>query len=433
MLILKKNKKRAQVFFLSSIQKENKRRNQLYHLKGCNMRIVKHTLVFVLAISLFACNSDEEYTDITEDVVNEDTTGGGLTDDQILAQTLNLPANSFNYANILLPGHFLDNQLQQEDNTPNNNPITNAGATLGRVLFYDTKLSANNTVSCASCHVQANGFSDPNTLSIGFEGGLTGRNSMGLSNAKFYQNGRFFWDERAATLEDQVLMPIQDEVEMGLTLDELVSKVAAEEYYEILFTRAFGDATVTSDRISRAMAQFIRSMVSYESRFDQGMAQVNNPGQNFPNFTPSENLGKNLFFSNRTRCNDCHDTNAMVGDAPRNNGLDAILTDFGVGGVTGNNNDNGEFKVGSLRNIELTAPYMHDGRFETLGEVIDHYDDGVQNSPDLDNRLRVQGGQVRRLNLTPAERQALIDFLLTLTDNNFITDEKYSDPFINNN
>ena len=390
------------------------------------MRTLKNLAALTIIMAIVSCANDDEYVEI----INEDVTGN-LTDEQILAQTLNLPNTLFNYANIQLPGHFLNNALQQEDNTPNNNPITDSGATLGRVLFYDKKLSANNTISCASCHAQESGFSDSNVLSIGFEGGLTGRNSMGLSNAKFYNSGRFFWDERAATLEDQVLMPIQDAVEMGLTLDELVSKVAAEEYYAILFTRAFGDATVTSNRISMALAQFIRSMVSYESKFDAGMAIVNNPNANFPNFTASENLGKNLFFGNRTRCSDCHDTNAMVGDAPRNNGLDAILTDLGVGGVTGNNGDRGEFKTGSLRNIELTAPYMHDGRFATLGEVIDHYDTGVQNSADLDNRLRVQGGQVRRLNLTPTERQALIDFLLTLTDTNFITDEKYSDPFLN--
>lgn len=399
------------------------------------MKILKNTLIWVLAFGLFACtNDDGDYVDISGDDINVDdgNTNGSLTDDQILAQTLNISSSLFNYANIQLPGHFLDNQLMQEDNTPGNNPITDDGATLGRVLFYDKNLSANNTISCASCHAQESGFSDPNILSIGFEGGFTGRNSMGLSNAKFYANGRFFWDERAETLEDQVLMPIQDEVEMGLTLTELVDKVSAEDYYAILFERAFGDQTVTSERISLALAQFIRSMVSYESRFDQGMAQVNNPQLNFPNFTASENLGKNLFFSNRTRCNDCHDTNAMVGDQARNNGLDAVLTDLGVAGVTGNNGDRGEFKTGSLRNIELTGPYMHDGRFATLGEVIDHYDNGVQNSPDLDNRLRVNGGQVRRLNLTPQERQGLIDFLLTLTDNNFITDPKYSDPFINN-
>ena len=395
------------------------------------MKFLKNGILWLFVVSFLSCSNDEGYTDITsdDDVAIDDPT---LTDDEILSLTLNLPTNSYNYANIQLPGHFLDNNLQNEDNTPNDNPITDAGATLGRVLFYDKKLSANNTISCASCHVQSNGFSDPATLSIGFEGGLTGRNSMGLSNAKFYDNGRFFWDERAATLEDQVLMPIQDAVEMGLTLEELVSKVAAEDYYRILFTRAFGDSNVSSGRISLALSQFIRSMVSYESKFDEGMAITNNAQANFPNFTASENLGKNLFFSNRTRCSDCHDTNAFVGDAPRNNGLDAMLTDLGVAGVTGNNGDRGEFKVGSLRNIELTAPYMHDGRFATLGEVIDHYDTGVQNSGDLDNRLRVNGGQVRRLNLNANERQALIDFLLTLTDNNFISDIKYADPFIDN-
>ncbi|MFY0629454.1 MAG: cytochrome-c peroxidase [Flavobacteriaceae bacterium] len=394
------------------------------------MRNLKFLFLAVLLSSFFACGNDE-YVDIINDDVIDGDIGDSSTDDDILAQTLNLPSSLFNYANIALPGYFLNNDLRNEDNTPNNNAITDPGATLGRVLFYDKKLSANNTVSCASCHDQATGFSDSNILSIGFDGGLTGRNSMGLSNAKYYDNGRFFWDERAATLEDQVLMPIQDAVEMGLTLDELVDKVSAEDYYRILFTRAFGDETVTSNRISLALAQFIRSMVSYESKYDAGLAQVNNPQTNFPNFTQSENLGKNLFFSNRTRCSDCHDTNAFVGDQARNNGLDAILTDLGVGGVSGNNNDRGEFKVGSLRNIELTAPYMHDGRFATLGEVIDHYDTGIQNSQDLDNRLRMGGG-VRRLNLSAAERQGLIDFLLALTDNNFITDTKYSDPFINN-
>lgn len=385
-------------------------------------------LFFAVTFStLYSCQNSE---DVYEDIVIDDGTGGDLTDDQILALTLNLPATNFNYANINLPNYFLDNQLQQEDNTPANNPITDNGATLGRVLFYDKKLSANNTVSCASCHSQENGFSDPVAFSVGFEGGLTGRNSMGLANAKYYANGHFFWDERASTLEEQVLMPIQDGVEMGLTLTELVTKVSAEDYYKVLFRRTFGDENVTSERISLALSQFVRSMVSYESKYDEGMAITGNPNAQFPNFTASENLGKNLFFSNRTRCADCHITNAFVGDEARNNGLDAILTDLGLAGVTGNNNDRGEFKTGSLRNIELTGPYMHDGRFATLGEVIDHYDTGVQNSADLDNRLRVGGGQVRRLNLNAAERQGLIDFLITLTDNNFITDEKYSDPFL---
>lgn len=235
-------------------------------------------------------------------------------------------------------------------------------------------------------------------------------------------------DERGATLEAQTLIPIQDLVEMGMTLDALETKLAQEDYYQVLFTNSFGDNNVTSQRIALALSQFIRSMVSYQSKFDEGLAQTQNINNNFPNFTASENRGKQLFLSNQTRCFDCHATNVFVGDDARNNGLDATITDLGVGGITGNNNELGEFKVPSLRNIGLTGPYMHDGRFTTLEEVIEHYNSGVQNNPNLDNRL-TQGNNVRRLNLSDADKQALVDFLHTLTDEEFITDEKYADPF----
>ncbi|WP_298781827.1 cytochrome c peroxidase [uncultured Polaribacter sp.] len=380
------------------------------------------TPFYILLVLILISCSDEEYTDIT----NNDDEQSSVTID---FQNLNLPSTNFNYANIDLPNFFLDNELRNEDNTPNNNAITDDGATLGRVLFYDTNLSANNTVSCASCHIQANGFSDPNQFSIGFDGELTDRNSMGLANARFYENGRFFWDERAETLEEQTLIPVQDLVEMGLTLSELETKLAQEDYYAALFTNAFGDENITSERVALAISQFIRSMVSYQSKFDEGLSQVNDIDDDFPNFTASENNGKDLFMSNRTRCFDCHATNVFVGDNARNNGLDATITDLGVGGITGNNNDLGEFKVPSLRNIALTAPYMHDGRFETLEEVIEHYNSGVQNNQNLDNRL-TQGNNVRRLNLSNAEKQSLIDFLNTLTDEEFINDEKYANPFI---
>ncbi|WP_075341764.1 cytochrome-c peroxidase [Tenacibaculum agarivorans] len=386
-------------------------------MKKCFIHIIVSLLVFT------SCSNDDgdDYVALIED--NE------TTDLVINSTILNLPESPFNYANIELPNSFLNNLVRDEDNTPNNNPITDHGATLGRVLFYDTNLSKNNTISCASCHVQANGFSDPNQFSTGFEGGLTARNSMGLANARFYDNGRFFWDERAESLEDQTLMPVQDLVEMGLTLPELENKLAQEDYYNQLFTNAFGDEIITSERVALALSQFIRSMVSYESKFDEGLAQVNNIADNFPNFTASENMGKTLFMSNRTQCFQCHNTTVFVGDAPRNIGLDPTITDEGLGGVTENPNDLGKFKVPSLRNIELTAPYMHDGRFTSLAAVIEHYDNGVQNNPNLDNRLR-RGNGVRRLNLSDAEKQSLIDFLLTLTDNNFINDEKYGDPFI---
>lgn len=402
---------------------------------------------FFLLVSflLISCSTDDS-DELEVLVADEDSDNAGnnpqdngngemigdflVTDYSILNESLNLDENLEQYV-VTLPNYFLDNQLQDEDNTPNNNPVSNIGATLGRVLFYDQRLSANNTISCASCHLQANGFSDPGQFSTGFEGGLTPRNSMGLANARFYENGNFFWDERAASLETQVLLPIQDEIEMGLTLDEMEQKLQAEAYYQVLFRMVYGDEEVTANRVSLALAQFVRSMVSYQSPYDEGLAQVNDEEDNFPNFSASENRGKQLFFSNQTRCSDCHHTNAFVGDAARNNGLDALLVDLGVAGVTGNNNDRGEFKVNSLRNIALTAPYMHDGRFATLMDVVEHYNSGVQNSPDLDDRLRNNNNMVRRLNLSDADKQALVDFMETLTDDSFINNPKFSDPFIN--
>jgi cytochrome c peroxidase len=334
-----------------------------------------------------------------------------------------LPAALAEYANIPLPAHFNTPQLNNIDNTPPNNPVTNAGATLGRVLFYDKRLSANNTVACGSCHLQANGFTDPVPLSRGFAGGLTGRNSMSLANARYFGPGSFFWDGRAATLEDQTLMPIQDAVEMGLTLDELVAKVGAEAYYPPLFEAAFGTPQVTSERISLALAQFVRSMVSYQAKYDAGVAL------NFSNFTPQENLGRQIF-NGRGRCNVCHITDAFVAPNARNNGLDAVSTDNGLGDVTGNPADNGKFKVSSLRNIALGGPYMHDGRFPNLAAVIEFYNAGVQPHPNLDPTLRQPNGQPRRLDLTQNEKDALVAFLNTLTDQTFITDPKFSDPFV---
>jgi cytochrome c peroxidase len=348
----------------------------------------------------------------------------------VLDQYLNLPDQAYNYADPELPAFFNLLPNTQEDNTPANNPVTNWGATLGRVLFYDVTLSANNTISCASCHVQSAGFSDNTVLSTGFEGGETGRNSMGLSNSRFYENGHFFWDERASTLEEQVLMPIQDAVEMGLTLEELVVKVDSKEYYPVLFKKVYGDEEITTERISEALSQFVRSIVSYQSKYDEGRAQVAQPTDDFPNYTDPENLGKRVFFSPETNCSRCHTSDLFVGDEARNNGLDAVITDAGLGEVTGNDNDLGKFKVGPLRNIELTAPYMHDGRFETLEEVVEHYDSGVRNSQTLDNRLQ-RNGQPVRMNLSGQEKEALVAFMKTLTDYELIENEQFSSPFKN--
>lgn len=375
---------------------------------------------FILIIAFFS-SSCEELPGTDPEELEE------IEEAAVLGQFLTIPDQADNYADPELPAFFNLDTNTDQDNTPNNNPITDWGATLGRVLFYDVNLSANNTISCASCHLQEAGFSDPEVFSVGFDGGLTGRNSMGLSNSRFYENGHFFWDERAGSLEEQVLMPIQDRIEMGLTLTELVIKVEEQPYYPVLFERVFGDEEVTSDRIASTLSQFVRSIVSYQSKYDEGRARANNPEDDFPNFTDLENLGKRIFFSNRTDCSRCHTSDLFVGDEARNNGLDAILTDLGLGEVTGRNQDNGKFKTGSLRNIELTAPYMHDGRFETLEEVVEHYNSGVQNSPTLDNRLQ-QNGRPVRMNLSDQEKAGLVAFMKTLTDYVLIEDEKFSNP-----
>jgi cytochrome c peroxidase len=345
-----------------------------------------------------------------------------------------LPETSFNYAAPVLPASFSVNPILAEDNTPTSNITTDAGATLGRVLFYDKRLSTNQTISCASCHQQAHGFADPRQFSVGYDGSVGTRNAMGLSNARWYQRGHFFWDERAATLEAQTLQPVQNPVEMGMTLDALTNRLAAEPYYISLFTAAFGSADVTTNRISSALAQFVRSIVSTRSKYDIGVTN------NFANFTAQENLGRQLFFGQTGNppppCAICHATDNFVPTTTlNNNGLEFPYADLGVGGVTGVAAQDGLFKVPSLRNIALTAPYMHDGRFTNLAQVVAFYNSGVVDNPNLSPPLRVPTppgqppGPPLRLNLTPAQQAALVAFLNTLTDTNLATDPGLSDPF----
>jgi cytochrome c peroxidase len=382
-------------------------------------------LFVTFAISFFSCSKDNSYQTIDSNI-------------------LNLPSESFDYVNLNLPNHFttdlpgqpLPTSINGLDNTPNDNPITNEGATLGRVLFYDKKLSANGTIACASCHKQEKGFSDDAILSIGFNGGTTGRHSMTLINSRYYQRGRFFWDERASTLEEQLLMPFQDPVEMGMTIEQVVDIVKEQEYYPELFESAFGTQEVNSDRISKALSQFVRSIVSYSSKYDVGRALSSSPGANFPNFSDEENLGKNLFFqaipNGGGACFGCHTTEAFVSanPGPQNNGLDLeSTTDIGAGSVFNNPIFIGRFKTSTLRNIELTAPYMHDGRFATLEEVVEHYNSGIQNHPTLSPALIDNDGNPVRLNFTESEKSALVAFLKTLTDSSINNEAKWSDPF----
>lgn len=368
-----------------------------------------------------------------------------------------LPSQNFNYGNIVLPNHYNTNDFPSHyifqqaaidfDNTPANNPTTDAGATLGRVLFYDKKLSANGTIACGSCHQQDHGFSDPEVLSVGFDGGLTRRHSMGLANLRFNGPGKFFWDERASSLEAQALMPFQDSIEMGLTLPQLQQIVRDQPYYPPLFQDAFGDTTITTDRIAKAIAQFERSIVSTSSRYDSARTQVQSPLASFPDFTQQENQGKALFMfpqqlsnGKMVNCIYCHvsegfaQANPLVpfGSSAGNiNGLDLVsTTDMGIYEVTGDQSDIGKFKAPSLLNIAARPPYMHDGRFGSLEDVIDHYSSGVQPHQSMVSPMVDSNGVAGHFNFTQQEKDALIAFLHTLTDNVMLTAEKYSDPFL---
>lgn len=337
-----------------------------------------------------------------------------------------LPDQPYDYQSASsFPSSFLYPPLNFINSEPQDNPTTNWGATLGRVLFYDTQLSDNNTISCGSCHLQANGFSDPERFSRGFAGGHTTRNSMAILNTRF--SNRYFWDLRASGLERQVLMPVVNAVEMGTDTNELPARLAALGYYPGLFEKAFGSTEITNKKIARALAQFVRSINSWNSKYDQEQPD------NFAGFSVLENDGRNYFMSGQFNCNHCHTTNNFYTTQPLNNGLESTIADSGFYEVSGDLSDVARFKVPTLRNIGLTAPYMHDGRFATLEEVVEHYNSGIQANPNLDDRLTVEGlvgGTPKQYNMTPYQKAALVAFLKTLTDESLRNDPKYSDPFL---
>lgn len=346
------------------------------------------------------------------------------------------PENLPNYANQSIPNYI------NKDNT-NGNPITDEGATLGRVLFYDKNLSVNNTIACASCHKQSEAFADASTLSMGVNGN-TGRHSMRLINARFGEEVRFFWDERANTLEQQTTQPIQDHAEMGFSgqdgdpsIADLISKLEGIEYYKELFTLAFGDENITENRMQRALAQFIRSIQSFDSKYDTGIASATDPNGPFNNFTPAENQGKQLFlapaqFANNgvridggAGCAGCHRPPEF--DIAPNSRSNGVVTSAG-GGTDVDNTRSPSLRDIAQQDGSLNGPLMHDGSLSTLLEVVEHYNDGIQQSANLDPRLRPNGA-VQRLNLTNAEKQNLVAFLLTLSGSDVYSNPKWSDPF----
>ena len=339
-----------------------------------------------------------------------------------------------NYSNQNLPTYIT------KDNTLGNS-ISNEGATLGRVLFYDKELSIDKSLSCGSCHKQASGFGDTKLQSDGVNGGLTGRHSMRLINSRFSIERKFFWDERATSLEEQTTMPIQDHAEMGFSgqngnpdLDDLLIRLQAIEYYKELFTFVYGDSLVSETRIQNSLAQFIRSIQSFDSKFDEGFEQSPNLNAPFPNYTTQENFGKQLFLAppqnGGAGCAGCH--------APPEFDIDPNTLNNGIIGVVGSTTeiDLTNTRSPSLRDIvnpdgSLNGPLMHDGSLTTLLEVVEHYN-SIPNdaaNTNLDNRLQRPGNQTQQLNLTTNEKNALEAFLKTLTGTDVYTNEIWSDPF----
>ncbi len=337
--------------------------------------------------------------------------------------------------------------------------------TLGRVLFYDPRLSINNTVSCGSCHKQALAFSDNTKFSRGFENRLTTRNSMPIQNIisnvfrtnvstgekqdsivsiepsinpkgenqpagylpgvvnppEFFLNAStLFWDGREHELDVMVTRPIINHIEMGIhDLEILAQKLSQIPDYQNLFDNAFNKKEFTSRNISLGLSAFLLSIRSDQSKLDKAFS--GSDGGN--HLTGQEQLGRDLFF-NKFDCNGCHQSNGFA-----NIGLDGTGGDVGQFLATGETKDMGKFKIPSLRNVELTGPYMHDGRFKTLEEVLDHYSQGIINNQNLDSRLRGIDNRARQMNIQASEKKAIIAFLNTLTDYEMITDPKLSNPF----
>lgn len=297
---------------------------------------------------------------------------------------------------------------------PAENATTKEGVYLGRILFYENRLSATNKISCGSCHQQALAFTDGKAFSEGINAQLTDRNSMSLVNLLWTK--RFFWDGRATGLEAQATIPLQHPREMGQSLSISAKKLSQDTRYRRLFKLVFGDERITGDRIVKAISQFERTLISAGSPYDQYL-------QN--NYTPdsTELKGIALF---ATHCDRCHGGVKTYAELFHNNGLDSNSNskDTGIAALTGLETDRGRFKVPTLRNIELTAPYMHDGRFTSLEQVLDHYSDHIINTPSLSASLR------GNLNLQPKEKTAIIAFLKLLTDTAFINNPQFADPNI---
>ena len=326
---------------------------------------------------------------------------------------------------LVYPGYF-GNRIT----VPDDNPTTEEGVRLGRMLFYETAMSSSHKVSCATCHKQELAFTDGLRFSAGHDGTPQVRNTMSLANLLWVR--RLFWDGRANSLEDQALIPLTQAHEMGQAMDVSVKNLQALPAYRRLFTAAFGSDNITEKAVVKALAQFERTLISADSKYDRYLQGKYSP-------TASEKAGMALFFANPdpakgvrgAGCGHCHGGPKTFVELFHNNGLDSIAADKGRQPITGQPFDEGRFRVPTLRNIALTAPYMHDGRFATLEEVVDHYNSGLKSSAMLSVFLKEASNEAggKSLRLTVQERADVVAFLRMLTDSTFITNPLFSDPF----
>ena len=303
-----------------------------------------------------------------------------------------------------------------EPTLPIDNKLTKERISLGENLFHDTILSIDGTVSCAACHVEEFAFSDDVDLSRGFEGRLGKRNSPPIFNLAWKDH--FFWDGRTRTVRDQVLQPIQDHLEMAANLNQVLNRLNRRKSYREDFKKAYGPGEITSETLSLALENYLLTIVSGDSKFDRSLEKK-------VKLDPLEDEGRKLFFSSHRKggagCSECHSGPHFSDFTFRNNGLQPApdLNDFGRFGITGKEKDKFLFSTPSLRNVAITSPYMHDGRFENLTEVIEHYNNAAHETSTLDPKIKKQG-----LQLKAAEKKALIAFLKTLTDPQFIDSSK---------
>ena len=327
---------------------------------------------------------------------------------------------------LVVPRHFPPQPAQPADN-----PLTEEGVALGRQLFYETALSVNSQVSCGTCHRQEKAFTDGLARSVGVNQRVSTRSSMGLFNLLW--EPKLTWDGSSTSLESQARIPIEKDVEMHQSLAVGVARLQQLPAYPALFRKAFGSSTITEANTLKALAQFERTLISGNSRYDRFLAG------NRTALSSYELQGLTLFMTHPTsnlrggNCGDCHGGPLLTNHLFSNNGLDATFTDRGLGAITGLPTDDGKFRIPSLRNIALTAPYMHDGRFRTLEEVVGHYNEHVAlNSPTLDPLIRNATNdprqQSRTLDLTVDEKAKIVAFMRTLTDSTFIRDPRFARP-----